>query len=190
MMTGHICIRKYVRGFTLVELMVVVALIAILATIAIPSFRETLKNAQVTSQNNELVALITFARSEAIRRSQNVDLRLANNTGGWDAEIEVRESSETDPDATPDVPTFCRDGVLRCASNSGVDILTNDVGTLILTFNSRGYLVDGNDSTNWLAAGIAFELKHPNCAGTRQRRTVEVRPTGQITSEPKACNDT
>lgn len=54
-------------GFTLVELMVTIAVVAILAAIAFPSFQTTLRTNRVAAANNEILGLVNLARSEAIR---------------------------------------------------------------------------------------------------------------------------
>ncbi|PAT40363.1 pilus assembly protein FimT [Vandammella animalimorsus] len=62
---------KSMRGFTLIELMVVVALLAVLATWAMPSFRVMIANNKVASTASDLQNLLLFARSEAAHhRSQ------------------------------------------------------------------------------------------------------------------------
>jgi type IV fimbrial biogenesis protein FimT len=63
------------RGFTLIETMVVVALMAILAALAAPSFIDTFERYRVDSARESLMASISLARTDAIRRGQRVVLR-------------------------------------------------------------------------------------------------------------------
>lgn len=62
------------RGFTLIELMVTLAIVAILAMIALPSFRDTLRRSHVSAASNALLASFNYARAEAITRGQLVTL--------------------------------------------------------------------------------------------------------------------
>lgn len=62
------------RGFTLVELMVSVALLALLLASAVPSFRGWISNAQVRTASDALQTGVRQAQSEALRRSQQVVL--------------------------------------------------------------------------------------------------------------------
>lgn len=60
---------RYQRGFTLIELMVVLALAATLVTIGIPGFQQMVQDNRRASATNEMVALLQQARSEAIKRN-------------------------------------------------------------------------------------------------------------------------
>lgn len=77
------------RGFTLIELMVAVAILAILLAVGVPSFQSFIASSRLTTANNDLVGAITLARSEAIRRGSRVTVcKSANSTactddGGW-----------------------------------------------------------------------------------------------------------
>lgn len=58
------------RGFTLIELMVVLAIIVVLAMVAVPSFVSFQRNSQLTSVANALLASVNAARGEAMKRNQ------------------------------------------------------------------------------------------------------------------------
>ena len=68
------------RGFTLVELMITVAVMVILAAIATPSMTAMLNNSRAAGQTEELVASLQLARAEAIRR--NARVTVCAGTGG------------------------------------------------------------------------------------------------------------
>lgn len=66
--------RGAARGFSLLELMVTVAVLAILASVAMPAFTSLINRDRMTSRANELVALFQYARSEAVRLNSRVVL--------------------------------------------------------------------------------------------------------------------
>ncbi len=61
-------------GFTLIELMAAIAIAAIVLTIAIPSFIETVKNNRLTVVANDFVTTVNIARSESVKRGQRVTI--------------------------------------------------------------------------------------------------------------------
>jgi len=72
--------RASETGFGLIEMMVVVLLIAILATIAVPSFRNLVAETQVNSEANTLITAFNTARSYAIRHNTQVKLCAGSNS--------------------------------------------------------------------------------------------------------------
>lgn len=71
--------HKY-SGFSLIEMMVAIAVMAILLLVALPSFQTTMLSVKLRSYSNELVASIYLARSEAIKSNSTVTL-CASSTG-------------------------------------------------------------------------------------------------------------
>ena len=69
------------RGFTLVELVITIAVAAVLMAIAVPSFNSVLAGWRLSSVTNELIAAVHLTRSEAVRLNRSVSLcRTANAT--------------------------------------------------------------------------------------------------------------
>jgi len=80
-------------GFTMVELLVTVAVSAILLSIAVPSFTNMVQNNRLTAQANQFIITLNYARSEAIKRGATIDVIATNDTaanewgGGWKVAI-------------------------------------------------------------------------------------------------------
>jgi type IV fimbrial biogenesis protein FimT len=69
------------HGMTLVELMITLAVAAILISVAVPSFNTMIRNHRLSTQANEMIAAIHLARSEAVKRNINVSFcRAASDT--------------------------------------------------------------------------------------------------------------
>jgi type IV fimbrial biogenesis protein FimT len=68
-------------GFTLIELMVTIAIAGIVMGLAIPSFNTAIRNNRLTTLNNDFVTSLSIARSEAVKRGQVVTIcKSANGT--------------------------------------------------------------------------------------------------------------
>ncbi|MCL1139012.1 GspH/FimT family pseudopilin [Shewanella pneumatophori] len=80
------------RGITLVEMIVVLAIIGILALVALPSFSAQIKNDRITSNANQLQSVVKFARSEAAKRDQQIDLVVAGSK--WLVKIDKDTAQE------------------------------------------------------------------------------------------------
>lgn len=80
MSTDH-AIKRMNRGFTLVEMLVAVAILALLFGLAAPSFTNAIDGQKAKSAASDLHASLTRARSEAIKRG--VDITLNPKSGNW-----------------------------------------------------------------------------------------------------------
>jgi type IV fimbrial biogenesis protein FimT len=95
---------EYNSGFTLMELMVTIAIAAILLSVAIPSFTPTIASNRLTTYANELVTALNLARSEAVKRGVSVTVRKvdtnscnklgagANWENGWDVFTDINNN--------------------------------------------------------------------------------------------------
>ncbi|WP_222910739.1 GspH/FimT family protein [Pseudomonas sp. DNDY-54] len=73
--------RSDMHGFTLIELMIVLALLAIAAGIAMPNFARLVANNQIEAQAQTLNSLLQFARSQAVVRRTSISL--SNTANDW-----------------------------------------------------------------------------------------------------------
>ena len=72
------------KGFTVIELMITVGVLAVLMSLALPSYRTLIEKRHVTSGAQQFAAFISSAKMEAIKRNQDVRLsRKVANDGSW-----------------------------------------------------------------------------------------------------------
>lgn len=64
--------HKQHSGFTLIELMIVLAVAAIVLTLGVPSFQGIIERNGLAVQVNDFISSLNYARSEAVKRKQNV----------------------------------------------------------------------------------------------------------------------
>ena len=78
--------KNRISGFTLVELMVTVAVLAILLAIALPNYQAFVLNSRMTAQANDFLASLQLARSEAVKRNAPVSVNAIDGdwANGWE----------------------------------------------------------------------------------------------------------
>lgn len=71
------------KGFTLIELIVVLSIAAILFAVGVPSFAGLIQDVRLSSATSDFFAAINLARTEAVQRGARVDMMPAGDRGDW-----------------------------------------------------------------------------------------------------------
>jgi prepilin-type N-terminal cleavage/methylation domain-containing protein len=82
-------------GFSLIELLIVLILLSIMASVAMPSFTNLIQSNRVQSASDELYGLMQYAKNEAVMRNRVVTLEnISGSDGRWDQQIRIYVSGD------------------------------------------------------------------------------------------------
>ena len=176
------------NGFTLIELMVTVALAAILAYVAIPNISAFVRNAELTSATNALVTAMGTARSEALKLNYNALVVPASGNrweNGWIVFVDKNFNNTFDP-ATESI--ISRQAALPAYFT--VTLAPASSASFVL-FNASGY---AKNSTGGFGASDFTIERNDLPTGSKelfeQTRKTNIASTGRVrTCKPTRTND-
>jgi type IV fimbrial biogenesis protein FimT len=169
------------KGFTILELMVTVAIAGILVAIAMPNFTSTIKSNRLTTINNDLVSALNLARSEAVKRNQQVVVRrdAAGWQKGWQVFVDIDRSAGNadifNDDSTNPLCESDEDCLLRVYPElpTGNYTLQTDNFTNFVRYTPTGQIS--------LAGGGSFAICEDNDVATS--REIVILATGRAQSD-------
>jgi type IV fimbrial biogenesis protein FimT len=165
------------HGFTLIELMVAIAVVSILLTLAVPSMRTFIVDNGISARTNDLVASLALARSEAAKRG--VSAGVCASTDGTTC-----GSAATWSDGW----LVYADSNNSGAMNSGDEVIKVETALssgMTLTNGSSVTAVQyGPNGTPSVIAGTNFTL----CKSGYKGRTIAISPSGRASSSKTSAN--
>jgi type IV fimbrial biogenesis protein FimT len=153
----------HASGFTLVELMITLAVAAILLMIAVPSFKHILVETHLSDVNNDLAGDLQYARTEAVSRQVNVAVAQSGGSwqNGWTVEV---------PPAGTAAGAAAQ--ILRTHAAIPAQYVVNAAPASSITYVAQGTLTTGS-------TGACFTISAPD-GSHNQPRFLQVLPTGML----------
>lgn len=172
------------QGFTLIELMVTIAVLAIILGIAVPSFTTQIRNSRSVTLGEEFNSALNYARSEAVKRGGLVSICASNAAGtgcgddwtnGWLAFVDAADETSN---------SVVVNELLRHWETLGNDlsVTVNRGGSAVnfVRFNPQGGLSRNSSDPVWVVA------QHDQCTGSSVRE-LRVGPSGSVSSRRADC---
>jgi type IV fimbrial biogenesis protein FimT len=177
---------RHASGFTLIELMVALALFALLLVLAVPMYVTFLASSQVRNAAEAMLNGVILAQNAAINNNSQVQLIVTPGTGWQIAFVNPDTSTGTGP--TPPAPYALTDGAPQAAINP------TPPGATEVTFDAFGRIAPNPDASQSMTC-----IQVTNNANANARAlTVIISNANQLTAskicdplaaatEPQAC---
>lgn len=163
---------RTVKGFTLIELMVTIAVLAILIAIAAPAMGTLIERNRVAAEVSRFLGMFEFARTEAVQKG---------------VEVRVKQLGTNSWVVGTDNPGSCSDAVaIRCFdAPEVVNITTSGFSSGSISYNSQGQLA----GLSITATAPTFTIKPKNTAlcDSKNSKVITLMPIGRIKVSPGGC---
>jgi type IV fimbrial biogenesis protein FimT len=174
--------RRYQLGFTLIELMATITVLAIVIGFAAPSFQTIMQNNRVISVSEELSSAMSLARTEAVRRGGRVAICPSSDGASCGGSWEQGFIVVVDAAAGDSAGAVTVDSVLRVwqAPENMPTRISN--GPNFVRFLSSGLVFSSS------ALPLTISIDYEGCGGDRVRN-LAVSVSGAISVSKAACSN-
>lgn len=124
------------HGFSLVELMIAVALLGIVVSLAIPNFRIWIQNTHIRTAAESIQNGLQVARAEAVKRNTPVQFTLGLNSG-WSVGCSI-PVPDNDGDGIDDCPAVIQSRSFNEGSSADITVITVPAASNIVEFDNFG----------------------------------------------------
>jgi type IV fimbrial biogenesis protein FimT len=206
--------RRRQRGVSLVELMLGLAILAILLFMGVPAFTDTLQNYQIRTAAEATVSGLQMARNEALRRNMSVRFQLVNSL---DADCDLSSNGPNWIVSRNDATAACNSATVidflepndlaqpqvlqaRAAQegtpNALISATASGVAATTVTFTSLGRVSPGSIDTINISNAVGGTCQHVDASGKMRCLRILVGRGGQVkmcdpgvtdANDPRAC---
>jgi|TARA_R110000772_G_scaffold64210_3_gene143745 type IV fimbrial biogenesis protein FimT len=171
--SGMLRRNALVAGYTLIELMVTVAVVAVLATVAIPNFSTFISNSRERADVQSMLKALVAARSEAVVRARPVILTANGGdwAKGWQTWVDLNDNGSFDAgEAFKETPP------IKTSAKITAKIGTSTVNSV--TFDNQGFIQDSK------AVVLSYRSEPEKCSHDRD---INITASGQVTITDRVC---
>ena len=169
-------------GCTLVELMVTVAVVAIVSVVAYPNFQSVLRSNRVATASNELVSSLSLARVEALRSPGGAGVCASADgqtcgtdwNAGWMVWVDTNGNGERDTGTPPE-------RIVKYVQGRANASIAESGGQAKFVFDRRGRLTTGS------AATISVQPRDACPSGSDFVRQLTLSAAGQVRVAKQNC---
>lgn len=179
------------KGFTLVELMVTLAVAATVLALALPSFQRLMQSNRADAIGSEFATALTLARMEALKQARRVTICASSDgatcVGNWeDGYIVIVDSAATDIAAPVPVPAPALGVIRKWGALSNGASLTAKFDALVDTNYIRFTSLGGFARPAGGQTSVQVDIILAGCSGINVPR-ITVGLTGMVSSIDRAC---
>jgi prepilin-type N-terminal cleavage/methylation domain-containing protein len=191
------------RGFTLVELMIVVAIVITLIVIAVPNFAKMIDRSRLRGAADAIVSLISSARTSGVQRNRNVVVSFAGTAPAWCAGANGQADAATAGNAlSAGTDCDCTTGSNCAVGTQQMALSSSDYSSVTLgTYSSFSGVCTRSGTTSTCSScansshcftldgqlGTVMDLTSPSVVLTSPAGTYKLQLTVAALGQPTLC---